>query len=476
MPSSKLLRQIIISRMRVVSPSSASMTPSSAESSPTQKQKRPSCATSNKFSKERLERQQQAQQKQERAPVSAAAAIPNSSSNKSHIMRSMSKLFGKSRGEPVPEPARGRPRQRRAVSGGSVDYERNRTRAPSKSSSTKRKIPMPRGHKAGRAPGYKPVSSLPVAAFGAVQSSKSVAPMNARQINFTAEPNPGSMLPVPKPKRGPSPLSRASWTSPEESVPRSSPIPVSMPLDADHRDDAAMEWEPTLPLPPLMTRSSTTSSSSGSVPRTPIDEDIVMVDVFDADSSADSDSLPMVDDKPAKPEDCQPPHGRPVKPLPAHRHPHAPVEVPSPPPATVDDGTGSIVASDSELERQLWADMNDILGHEDEPARFCLPPQEIPTIASLPAGVPPPIIASTWEGTSFPVIFPDDVALIKFQLEVFSPQAARATPDVVVTPATSRATSRMHVKDAVAPAAASTSSSSLDTLWLELFGPEIDAE
>lgn len=192
---------------------------------------------------------------------------------------------------------------------------------------------------------------------------------------------------------------------------------VAADVEFEEKVDTPMDWEP---IPPLITRSLTSStdasSSDGSLPQTPIDEDIVMVDIFDADisDSDDSDSDSELEDKPTKS-----------------------VPPPTVPNADVQSG-GPLIASDSELERQLWADMNDILGHEDEPARFCGPYAEQAnlTLADLPAAVPLPTIA---QDVAFPF--------------ASNGQSAKAVPDVVVTPATPEA-------------------SSLDALWEELFGPE----
>lgn len=173
-----------------------------------------------------------------------------------------------------------------------------------------------------------------------------------------------------------------------------------------------------LPLPPLMTRSlssSTESSDEGSLPQTPADEDVIMVDVFGA-HTCDSDNEPEPEDKTVK-------------------------SIPPPVNEYADIRPGALVASDSELERQLWADMNEILGHEDELAKFCGPYAEpvVPTLADLPAGVPQPIIA---QDIAFPF--------------ASNGQLAKAAPDVVITPATPQL-----------PVA-----SSMDALWEELFGPE----
>lgn len=186
-----------------------------------------------------------------------------------------------------------------------------------------------------------------------------------------------------------------------------------------------MDWELTIPLPPLITRSlsaSTESSSdAGSLPQTPVDEDVMMADVFDSDisDSDDSDS-----DSDTEPEEKS------VKPM--------------PPPVneTADIESGVLVASDSELERQLWADMDDILGHEDEPAKFCGPYAEklSPTLADLSAGVPLPIVVQE-------VVFPF----------ASNGQVVKAVPDVVVAPATPQLL---------------VGASSMDALWEELFGPE----
>lgn len=203
-----------------------------------------------------------------------------------------------------------------------------------------------------------------------------------------------------------------------------SAVSVAAAAEFDEKIDTPMDWEPILPLPPLITRSltsSTDSSSSdaGSLPQTPVDEDVVMVDVFDADTS-DSDD----DDSDSEPED------QPAKSVPPPAIPDADVQ------------SGPLIASDSELERQLWADMNDILGHEDEPAKFCGPyaEQVSPTLADLPTGVPPPTVA---QDAAFPF--------------ASNGQSAKAVPDVVVTPATPQL---------------STGVSPMDALWEELFGPE----
>ena len=170
MPSSQLFRSAILSRMRIVSPTSGS-SPSPAASPAEPKQKRPSCATSNKFSKERLERLAQQKREQVRAPASPARPAPNPSSftsNKSHIIRSVSKLFGRTRGEPESEPSRGRPRQRRVVSGGSLDdSRRGRGRSPPRGSMST-KMAIPRMSAKGAAvpgatgPAHKPVRSRPL--------------------------------------------------------------------------------------------------------------------------------------------------------------------------------------------------------------------------------------------------------------------------------------------------------------------------
>ena len=147
MPSSQLFRSAILSRMRVVSPTSGSSS-SPADPPAEPKQKRPSCGTSNKFSKERLERLAQHKREQVRVPASPARPVPTAStftSNKSHIIRSVSKLFGRTRGDTESEPARGRSRQRRVVSGGSLDdSQRGRARSPPRGSRMSTTIATPR--------------------------------------------------------------------------------------------------------------------------------------------------------------------------------------------------------------------------------------------------------------------------------------------------------------------------------------------
>ncbi|TFY62509.1 hypothetical protein EVJ58_g3812 [Rhodofomes roseus] len=477
MPSSKLFRQAILSQFLVVAPgvATARVGVDAAESAPVRKHKRPSCATSNKFSKARL------QQQKELVPTPAAAPSAPSGSSKSHIIRSVSKLFGRSRGEPVPEPPRGRSRQRRVVSGD--DSERRRALSPPRVSSTNAKVPrVPQVLKASaHAPAYKPVRSHPFATTEAAQVPKFPVPVPVRRVSNVAESTSVNSLIAPTIKRGPSPLSQSCWTSPAESIPRSPSIPDGMPVDAisssEPTNDSAMDWEPIPPVPPFMSRtdSSSTASSLGSVPSTPIDEDVVMVDVFDVESSVDVDALPVVEEVPAKSDDCSPP-ARPVKPLPARRHHRAPVEVPMPPGFPTDGDAGTLVASDSELERQLWADMNDILGHEDEPARFCFPPEGIPVIVSLPPSVPQPIIAK-----SIPAVFSNGVTSTSpcgkrsartRRSRSHSRRWRRRPPDVVVTPATP-----VVIFPAITAAEGSdgTSHQSLNALWEELFGPEVDA-
>lgn len=161
MPSSQLLRRAFISTMRVVSPTSGS--PSSPADSPAEnKQKRPSCATSNRFSRARAARQARQKGEQVHAPASPAIPIVPSTftSNKSHIIRSVSRLFGRSRIEPESEPARGRSRQRRVVSGGSLDgSQRGRAPSPPRGSKMSTKMATPRTGATGAEAAYKPLPS-----------------------------------------------------------------------------------------------------------------------------------------------------------------------------------------------------------------------------------------------------------------------------------------------------------------------------
>ncbi|KAH9936597.1 uncharacterized protein B0H18DRAFT_974561 [Fomitopsis serialis] len=329
---------------------------------------------------------------------------------------------------------------------------------------------MPRVHRMVKAPmtavpspAYKPVRSRPFTIIEAVQTGTSVVAVNHLRTLPVAKAAPTSSLSEPKVKRGPSPLSQSFWTSPDESIPRTPAVPAV---------PSAMNWEP-VPPPMICTLSSTTASSSSSIPPTPIDEDTVMVDVFDVDFSASVDVLPFAEDKHAKPEDSTLLPSRPMKPLPVRRRPRAPVEVPMPPAASTDDEAGTLIASDSELERQLWADMNDILGHEDEPARFCFPPEGIPAVAFLPASVPPPVVAVV--GRSFPAFSANDADSDSDEslLEAFHP-AAKTVPEVVVTPATPAVVSRADFKEAGTQRSVVAPARSMDDLWEEFFGPEVD--